>query len=99
EQLGRQGLLPGDVQVQRAGDESTVEVGAEDGAGRQLKVVRKTRGGEGEHLQLDVAALDDAREPGMTDEQLRDKILRQLRARGLEAEVVVSGDRVEVRAR
>ena len=35
----------------------------------------------------------------MTDAQLRDKILKQLKARGLDGDVTVEGNRIEVRAK
>jgi len=42
--------------------------------------------------------IDDKREPGMTDEQLRRKILDQLEARGMDADVTVEGDHIGIRA-
>jgi hypothetical protein len=35
----------------------------------------------------------------MTDAQLREKVERQLAARGLDAEVTVRGDEIQIRAR
>ena len=50
-------------------------------------------------MNVEVPAIDDAREPGMTDEQLKAKIERQLRAHGFDGEVTIHGDEVEVRVR
>lgn len=98
-QLAAGGWTADDVQVQRSDDGSTVQVEANDGAGRQLKVVRKASGGAEKNLDFQVGGIDDEREPGMTDAQLRDKILQQLQARGLDGDVVVDGNRVEIRAK
>jgi hypothetical protein len=35
----------------------------------------------------------------MTDAQLRDKILQQLKARGLDGDVTVDGGKIEIRAK
>ncbi|HWE30235.1 MAG TPA: hypothetical protein VHB97_19650, partial [Polyangia bacterium] len=69
-----------------------------DGNGRQMKVVRKTSGGDEKNMDFQLGGIDDAREPGMTDAQLRDKILQQLKARGLDGDVVVDGSHIEIRA-
>ncbi len=97
-QLAAGGWSADDVQVQRSDDGSTVQVDAQDGDGRQIKVVRKAKGGTEKNLDFQVGGLDDEREPGMTDAQLRDKILKQLEARGLKGDVTVDGNRVEIRA-
>jgi hypothetical protein len=98
-QLAAGGWNATDVQVQRSDEGSSVEISAEDGAGRKLKVVRKAEGGREPQLDFQLGDIDEAREPGMTDAQLRDKILRQLRERGLDGDVTVDGDRVAIRAR
>ena len=98
-QLAAGGWTADDVQVQRSADGSSVEIDAQDGAGRQMKVVRKASGGNEKHLDFQVGGLDDEREPGMTDAQLRDKILKQLKARGLDGDVTVEGNSIEVRAK
>ena len=98
-QLAAGGWTAGDVQVQRSGDSSSVEIDAEDGSGRKMKVVRKASGGNEKSLDFQLGGLDDEREPGMTDAQLRDKILKQLQARGLDGDVTVDGNRIEVRAK
>jgi hypothetical protein len=87
-----------DVQVQRSADGSTVQIDAQDGNGRQMKVVRKASGGDEKSMDFQLGGIDDAREPGMTDAQLRDKIVQQLKARGLDPEVTVDGDKIEIRA-
>lgn len=99
DQLSRAGATPKDVQFQRKADGTHLEIEAESG-GRTLKVIRETRddgrGGSPE-VAVKVEEIDDTREPGMTDDQLRDKIKRQLEARGMTATVTVTGDRIEIR--
>ena len=99
DQLAAGGWTADDVQVQRSDDGSTVQIEAKDGAGRQMKVVRKASGGSEKNMDFQLGGIDDEREPGMTDAQLRDKILQQLKARGLDGDVVVDGNRVEIRAK
>ncbi|HXU69521.1 MAG TPA: hypothetical protein VN947_09330 [Polyangia bacterium] len=98
-QLAAGGWTADDVQVQRSGDSSSVELSAEDADGRKMKVVRKASGGNEKSLDFQVGGLDDEREPGMTDAQLRDKILKQLQARGLDGDVTVDGDRIQIQAK
>ena len=97
-QLANGGWTADDVQVQRSDDGSSVEISAQDGSGRQMKVVRKASGGTEKNMDFQLGGIDDGREPGMTDAQLRDKILQQLKARGLDGDVTVDGDKVEIRA-
>lgn len=100
-QLRAGGYEPGPIEVERSGDETHVGFEAHDPQGRHVKVMRKSKGegAAGDVVEIELGAIDDVREPGMTDEQLRDKILAQLKARGLaDAEVKVEGGRVEIRA-
>jgi hypothetical protein len=96
DQLTRSGMTPDSVQFQRTSDESQAEIKAHDGE-RELHIVRRQKGGPSE-LHIQAGGLDTERTPGMTDEQLRDKIAAQLAARGLTATVTVSGDQVQIRA-
>jgi hypothetical protein len=102
-QLAAAGWTADDVSVRRGDGETAVELGASDGTGRTLRVLRHQAGpgaaGTPPAMEIELGALDDAREPGMTDAQLRDKIVRQLQARGVDGDVTVNGDRVQVRAR
>jgi hypothetical protein len=97
-QFDQAGWNATDVQVQRGDGESTVEIGADDGQGRHMKIVRKAQGGDEKAMDLELGGIDDEHEPGMTDDQLREKILKQLKARGLDGDVKVSNGRVEIRA-
>jgi hypothetical protein len=100
-QLRAGGYAPGPIEVQRSGDEAHVGFEADDAQGRHVKVIRKAKGdGAGNAVvEIELGAIDHTREPGMTDEQLREKIIAQLKARGVpNPEVVVDGDRVEIRA-
>src|SRR5262249_7837211 len=96
-QMNQAGWTPSDVQVQHSGSESTVDISGADGAGRQIRVVRRSSGGSESNVDLELGGFDDTREPGMTDAQLRDKILKQLHDRGLSGDVIVEGDRVGIR--
>lgn len=92
-QLAEQGWLTGEVQVSRA--EGTVSIQATDGP-RHIRIKRPLDEGR---VDVEPEPIDDRREPGMTDDGLRDKILRQLRARGMkDAEVIVEGGRIQIRA-
>jgi hypothetical protein len=96
-QIAQQGWAPGEVEVERGDGTSTVSVGATDGE-HQIKMVEKQVGQAADHVDLQPEPIDDTREPGMTDEELRQKILGQLEARGLDAEVTVDGDKIRIRA-
>lgn len=98
-QITASGATPSSVQFQRKPDGTHLEIEAETG-GRTVRVIRDHKAdtpGSSE-VAVKVEPVDDTREPGMTDDQLRDKIKRQLEARGLDATVTVVGDRIEVRA-
>jgi hypothetical protein len=95
-QLRAAGWTPSAVQVSRAGAGATVQLRADDGTGHHLEVTRRSQDG---HVEIESLDIDDAPEPGMTDEQLRDKIAAQLRDRGLDAEVTVRDGRVLIRSR
>lgn len=97
DQLQRQGVSDAEVQVQRSGHETRVQIGAEVGD-RTLRIERHTQGGA-PLLEIKMGDLDTRREPGMTDDGLREKIERQLRTRGLEPQVTVHGDEIRIEAR
>lgn len=94
-QLEQAGITTEEVRFSREGDESELEVRGQDGD-RQLRLMQRSKGGEG-GLQFDIGGLDQTREPGMTDEQLREKIERQLRERGLTGQVEVNGDGIRIK--
>jgi hypothetical protein len=96
-QLEQQGWTAGSVTVRRGDGVTAVEVGA-DRDGRHIQVLGKSTGPDADHVQMAPEPLDTSREPTMTDDQLREKILAQLRARGMDGEVIVEGDQVHIRA-
>lgn len=99
DQLSAAGWVPGAIAVEQNGDEKTVKFEAEDGSRRIGVESTRIGDGPGGDLHVTVGDIDDTREPGMTDEQLRQKILRQLKDRGMEkADVIVDGKRIEIRA-
>jgi hypothetical protein len=97
-QLDRQGWAPEEVGVERTDGSTAVRLRAEDAAGRRLHLERRAPGSPS-RLQLEPIELDDTREPGMSDEQLREKILRQLRERGFDGDVRVDGEHVQIQMR
>ena len=97
-QLAQQGWLVGDVAVQRDDGTTTVQLGAEDGEGHRIRLKQQVKGAQPNRLLIEPEPIDDKREPGMTDAQLRDKISAQLRARGFNADVTVEGERILIRA-
>jgi hypothetical protein len=98
DQLGNAGWNADDVQVSSDSNGSTVQIKADDGQGRHIEVVRKALGGGEKKMDVEVGGIDDTREPGMTDAQLRDKILKQLQARGLDGDVTVQGNMIQISA-
>jgi hypothetical protein len=96
-QLEQQGWNAGSVTIRRGDGVTAVEVGA-DRDGHHIQVLEKSTGPDADHVQIAPEPLDTTREPGMTDEQLRQKILAQLRARGMDGDVIVQGDLVQIRA-
>ncbi|HEU4532600.1 MAG TPA: hypothetical protein VFS00_00735 [Polyangiaceae bacterium] len=93
-QLRAGGYEPSAIEVERQGDEARVGFEAEDGEGRRVKIMRRSKGASS--VDVELGGIDDRREPGMSDEQLREKIVRQFEAQGLEADVSVDGDQVKV---
>jgi hypothetical protein len=100
-QLRAGGYEPGPIEVERSGDETHVGFEANDPQGRHVKVVRiaKGEGAGNAAVEIELGGIDDTREPGMTDEQLRDKIVAQLKAKGVpNPEVTIEGGHVQIRA-
>jgi hypothetical protein len=95
-QLRSQGIASPTVHFERRGDEKQLRIEADTGD-RAFQVLRKSEG-DGPVMEVTVGDLDTRREPGMTDDQLKAKILRQLAAKGLSGTVSVHGDQVEIRA-
>lgn len=95
-QLRAQGIASPTVQFERHGDAKQLRIEADTGD-RAFAVVRKTQG-DGPVVEVTVGDIDTKREPGMTDDQLKDKIVRQLAAKGMSGTVTVHGDQVEIRA-
>ena len=98
-QLAAAGWSTDTVEFHGTDTGSEVRIGAEDANGRKIQVVRKASGGGEKNLDFQLGGIDDEREPGMTDAELRDKILGQLKARGLDGDVTVDGDRIQIRAK
>lgn len=95
-QLRAQGIASPTVTFERRGDEKQLSIEADTGD-RKFQVIRKSHGDDSV-VEVTVGDIDTGREPGMTDDQLKDKILRQLTAKGLTGTVTVAGDHIEIRA-
>lgn len=95
-QLRAQGIAAPSVHFERRGDEKQLSIEADTGD-RKLQVIRKSPGSESV-VEVTVGDIDTQREPGMTDDQLKAKIERQLAAKGLTGTVTVAGDHIEIRA-
>jgi hypothetical protein len=91
EQVAKHGWTAKEVHVERDSKNTVVELRAGDQSGRRIHLRRKEDGNL-DTVELQPEPLDDLREPGMTDAQLREKIFDQLEARGLEGDVSVHGD-------
>lgn len=99
QQLLEGGMQDPNVEVRRNGNKTTVKVDGTQGD-RQIRLVKKEKGGDSSVIQMHHEPLDTEREPGMTDDQLADKIRAQLTARGMtNANVHVNGDEIRVRVK
>lgn len=95
-QLKAQGIASPTVRFERRGDEKQLSIEADTGD-RKFQVVRRSHGDDSV-VEVTVGDIDTKRDPGMTDDQLKDKIMRQLTAKGLTGTVTVIGDHIEIRA-
>jgi hypothetical protein len=99
DQLEREGVDSATVRFEREGDDSTLAIEGKRGE-KQFKVVRKSIGGqEGTVVEVRPPSFDTEREPGMSDEELKAKIEKQLEALGVDGEVSVEGDKIRIEAR
>jgi hypothetical protein len=97
-QLSAQGWNADSVEVQRGDDGTSVQISAQSQAGdRTIKIVSQSQGGPGsEHL--DIQGLEIEGHANMSDAELKQKILDQLKARGMTGDVSVENGQVRVRA-
>lgn len=101
-QLAAEGWSADDVQVQRSDEGTSVSISASGNGGggeRQIEVISKSEGAGPGAQHLEMQGLEIEHTAGMTDAQLRQKILDQLKARGLEGEVTVENGEVRVKAK
>lgn len=98
-QLLDDGVADPEVKYDNDGDETVVRVQGERD-GKSFNIVHKKLGDEHEAgVRMEIGWLDISREEGMTDEELEQKILRQLAERGLDGVVEIHGDDVRVKVR
>lgn len=98
-QLLDEGVAEPDVKYHSDGDKTVVQVQGEH-EGKSFELVHKTLGDEREpSVRMEIGWPDISRDEGMTDEELEQKILRQLEERGLDGEVEIQGDDVRVKVR
>jgi hypothetical protein len=87
DQLSAAGWTPSAVEVEQHDGGSTVRFGADDGAGRHIEALGQ-RSGDDKNGSMEFPLPDITREPGMTDAELRNKILRQLQESGADGQVI-----------
>lgn len=97
-QIAGQGWDPDSVDVKRSDNGSSVSITAHNGDNQRHVELRSSGGSlaPGDRLQLE--DLDVERTPGMTDAELKQKLLEELKARGLEGDVTVENGQVRVHA-
>lgn len=96
-QLLDEGVAEPVVKYRSDADESVLRVEGEH-EGKVFHVVQKQVGDERDaKVRMELGWLDTSREPGMSDEELEDKIRSQLEARGLQGDIEVEGEQVRVR--
>jgi hypothetical protein len=97
EQLEESGVEDPKVKFKRDDDGTEVRIKGTRGD-HKFKLIRKEEGGDGTVVQMHHEPMDTEREPGMTDDELRDKILAQMEARGMTGDVEIDGDKIRIRA-
>lgn len=96
-QLLDEGVADPDVKYHSDGAKAVVRVQGEH-EGKSFDLVHKTLGDEREPgVRMEIGWPDISRDEGMTDEELEQKILRQLEERGLSGEVDIQGGEVRVK--
>jgi hypothetical protein len=98
DQLVQDGVVEPYVEFERADDGTSVDIEGEK-EGKQLRIVQRRKGDGTGVVTIRPPALDTEREPGMTDEELRAKIQKQMDELGMGGEVVVEDGRVRIMAR
>ena len=102
QQLRNAGFDEANVSVQLADERTEIRIdcgteGAEGEPREQMQVQVRREGGGDEPIQVSLPRFE--RPDGMSDEEFRNHIVTELRARGVEnPEVTVNGDQVEIRA-
>jgi hypothetical protein len=98
-QLLDEGVAEPDVKYHSDGAKTVVRVQGEH-EGKSFDLVHKTLGDEREpSVRMEIGWPDISRDEGMTDEELEQKILRQLEERGMDGEIEIQGDGVRVKVR
>jgi hypothetical protein len=98
-QLERMGFTTSEVTFKRQAGQNELRMHAEGQSGGEKIETHVVRKGNGPEDAVAVPLPDPARLKGMTDEQIKAEIERELKAQGIEnAQVIVSGGKVEVKA-
>lgn len=100
-QLAAAGYEDPQVSVELAPDQTSIRIESttDQGSGSRQLVRRMVRRGDGGDFNVQMKDLDYQPEPGMTDEEIRQDILRELDSQGIhDAEVTVENGRIEIRA-
>lgn len=100
-QLAAEGWATDEVSVQRNGDSTDVQITANgvDDDGTEMRVVSQSKTeGAAAADRLEIRGFDIRRTPGMTDAELKQKILDEMQARGVTGSVTVDGGKVRIEA-
>jgi hypothetical protein len=101
-QLSAAGYENPQVSVDLGGDETSIRIEStsEQGGETRQRIRKVTRKGDGGDFDVQLKDLDYQPEPGMTDEEIRQDILRELASQGMgEAEVTVENGEIRVEVR
>lgn len=98
-QLEAEGLQNPDVRVSCDGDQTKVIIRANDEAADGEREFQVDLGSQGaDSLSTRLHRFEVARRPGMTDAEVKADIERQMRETGLDGEVTVEEDKIQIRA-
>ncbi len=96
-QLAGQGMQNPDVTFQRSGGAQDLQLSGKSD-GREMRIHRTIAGGDpSAKVEMHFGDIDAKRRAGETDDALRQRILEQMKERGMEGDVEIHGDQVQLR--
>jgi len=96
-QLQQLGFKDAQVTFRRSAGQNELGFQAQNG-GEHLVIQRRVQGGDGKEPPVEVGLPDFSHLKGLPDDQVKAEIERELKARGIDAQVIVKGGQVEVKA-